>query len=130
MIAEILEDEVVIIADGSALRAAAAAGLRGSRVIIPDVILYEARRRGMVDADVLVERIGATVFDGEDDLQELLQIRSLKPASRGEGLILSSITAAARSRGDAPVVLLYDPAQIKDGRYYVSGSKSVRVVEI
>jgi hypothetical protein len=129
MIAEILEDEAVIIADGSALRAAAAAGLRGTRVIVPDVVLFEARRRGFEDADALVERIGATVFSTED-LDELLQIRKLKPAYRGDGMIISAITAAATSLGDAPTVLLYDPAEIRDSRYYVSGSKSLRVVEI
>lgn len=125
-----MDHEAVIVADGSALRAAAAAGLRGARVLVPDIILYEAKRLGFSDADALVEQIGATVFHSEDDLRELLQIRSLKPEYRGDGLILSSITAAARSMGAAPVVLLYDPAQIKDGRYYVSGSKSLRVVEI
>lgn len=130
MIAEIRSDETVIIADGSALRAVAAAGLRGARVLVPDIVLYEAKRLGVADADALVERIGATVFNSEDDLQELLQIRALRPEYRGDGLIMSAITAAARSMGDAPVVLLYDPAQIKDGRYYVSGSKSVRVVEV
>lgn len=130
MIAEIRSDETVIIADGSALRAVAAAGLRGARVLVPDIVLYEAKRLGFSDADALVEQIGATVYESEDDLQELLQIRSLKPAYRGDGLILSSITAAARSLGVAPVLLLYDPANIKDGRNFVSGSKSVRVVEI
>lgn len=129
MIEEIGGDEAVIVADGSALRAAAAAGLRGPRVIVPDVVLYEAKRRGVDDADALVERIGATVFETED-LQDLLQIRAFKPSYRGDGLILSAITEAATSLGDAPAVLLYDPAEIRDGRYYVIGSKTVRVVEV
>lgn len=129
MISEILPDEAVIVADGGALRAAAAAGLRGPRVIVPDVVLYEAKRRGLADADALVEQIGATVFATED-LEELLQIRALKPAYRGDGLILSAITEAANSLKDDPTVLLYDPAEIRDGRYYVSGSKTVKVVEI
>lgn len=129
MIEEIQAHESVIIADGSALRSAFAAGLRGPRVIVPDVVLYEAKRRGVDDADALVERIGATVFETED-LEELMQIRALKPAYRGDGLILSAITEAANSLQDAPTVLLYDPAEIRDGRYFVSGSKTVRVVEI
>lgn len=129
MIEEIQAHESVIIADGSALRAAAAAGLRGARVIVPDVVLHEAKRRGFDDADALVEQIGATVFETED-LQDLLQIRKMKPEYRGDGLILSAITEAANSLQDAPTVLLYDPAQIRDSRYYVSGSKTVRVVEI
>lgn len=129
MIGEIRSDEAVIVADGSALRAAAAAGLRGPRVIIPDVVLFEAKRRGVDDADALVEQIGATVYATED-LEELMQIRALKPAYRGDGLILSAITEAANSLQDAPTVLLYDPAEIRDGRYFVSGSKTVRVVEV
>lgn len=129
MIAEILDNEAVIVADGSALRAAAAAGLRGARVIVPDVVLHESKRRGLEDADALVERIGATVYATED-LEELLQIRALKPAYRGDGMILSAITAAATSLKDAQTVLLYDPSEIRDSRYYVSGSKSLRVVEI
>ena len=129
MIEEIRQDEAVLIADGSALRAAAAAGLRGARVIVPDVVLHEAKRRGVDDADALVEKIGATVF-GTEDLQDMLQIRKMKPEYRGDGLILSAITEAANSLQDAPTVLLYDPAEIRDGRYFVSGSKTVRVVEI
>ena len=129
MIEEIRQDEAVIVADSSALRAAAAAGLRGARVIVPDVILYEARRRGLEDADALVEQIGATVFATED-LEELLQIRALKPDYRGDGMVVSAITKAATSLKDAPTVLLFDPAEIRDSRYYVSGSKSLRVVEI
>lgn len=129
MISEILPDEAVIIADGSALRAAAAAGLRGPRVLVPDVVLFEAKRRGFDDADALIEQIGATVFETED-LEELLKIRAAKPAYRGDGMLISAITAAATSLGDAPTVLLFDPAEIRDSRYYVSGSKSLRVVEI
>lgn len=129
MIEEIRSDEAVIIADGSALRAAAAAGMHGLRVLVPDVVLFEAKRRGFEDADALVVQTGATVFATED-LEDLLQIRALKPDYRGDGLILSAITEAANSLKDAPTVLLYDPAEIRDGRYYVSGSKSVRVVEI
>lgn len=129
MIAEIMDHEAVILADGSALRAAAAAGLRGARVIVPDVVLHEAKRRGVSDADALVEQIGATVYATED-LEDLLQIRALKPGYRGDGMVISAITAAATSLDGAPAVLLYDPAEIRDSRYYVSGSKTVRVVEI
>jgi len=129
MIEEIRADEAVIIADGSALLAAAAAGLRGPRVIVPDVVLFEAKRRGVSDADALVEQIGATVFETED-LEDLLQIRAMKPEYRGDGLIVSAITGAATSLKDAPAVLLYDPAEIQDSRYYVSGSKRLRVVEV
>lgn len=129
MIEEIRADEAVIVADGSALRAAAAAGLRGASVIVPDVVLFEAKRRGVDDADALVEQIGATVFHTED-LEELLQIRALKPDYRGDGMVMSAITAAATSLDGAPAVLLYDPAEIRDGRYFVSGSKTVRVVEV
>lgn len=129
MIDEIFDHEAVILADGSALRAAAVAGLRGSRVIVPDVVLFEARRRGVDDADELVEQIGATIFATEV-FQDMLQIRALKPLYRGDGLVMSAITEAASSLKDAASVLLYDPAEIRDGRYYVSGSKSLRVVEI